>query len=250
MRTFLPKLFFCAGCRLPSSKTICLNCNETFYWNSEILPSFSHSIEGVAPLLLSFQRTQTLIRRWKEKGGSDLRSAIFKMPPLLHQKLIENHFFAIIPIPQDSRRSFARGHESALEVAKFYSKKLNVPIISLLELKDLKTERITGKDRFHREYSENPFRISKRFPEQHWMAEMFEEKILQGKEIRILLVDDLITTGSTVTKASETLLEFIPRSKIWVGSIGLRPGDLGQMKAPRLHLNQARSHPVPLHLQQ
>jgi predicted amidophosphoribosyltransferase len=179
---------------------------------------------GFAPLLYSFARTQSIIRRWKENRGSQLQQALFQFPPKLQQKLIDLHLFAIIPIPQNQNRSFKRGHDSALSVAKFYAENLGIPIIPLLGLKNKKTERITGKSRLHREFSENPFQITPLSPTLHYLYDVIQEKKLKQKEIRVLLVDDLITSGSTLNKATDLIAHYLPHSKIWGAALGIRPG--------------------------
>ena len=219
----IPKVLFCAGCRNPAWVTVCNECKDSRYPNSSILASPVHEIEGVAPLLYSFERTQTLIRRWKEHGGTDLRKHLFRMPEPLRHELLQNHFFAIVPIPQSQKRSYVRGHDSALEVARFFSLKLDLPILTLLELKDEKTKRLTGLSRFEREFAENPFRITHEFPRNDSLSKKLGEAVDQGRETRLLLIDDLITSGSTISKAAETLQSLLPRSKIWAGSLGFRP---------------------------
>jgi hypoxanthine phosphoribosyltransferase len=81
---------------------------------------------------------------------------------------------------------------------------------------------VTGLQKFEREWAINPFLVStEKLPAV--FKELMDEKIKHGREIRILLVDDLITSGSTLSKASLTLKEYYPRLKIWGGGIGFRP---------------------------
>ena len=220
----LPKAFLCVGCLNPCWKIICAGCADALRSNHEILPSPVSQVEGLAPLLYSYSRTQALIRTFKERGGSQLSRLLFSMSPQLKNKLLETHFFAIVPIPQDAARSFRRGHESARTTAKFFSKVLSVPLFPILKLKNNKTEQLTGLQKFEREWAESPFVIagpreilgSRLYP-------LFQEKVNQGREIRLLLVDDLITSGSTLSKASYAMSELHPNLKIWGGSIGFRP---------------------------
>ena len=210
---FFPKAFFCAGCKLPTWKTVCVSCRNSILTNSKIIPLPIDEVEGVAPLLYSFERTQSLIRHWKETGSTDLKQLLFRMPENLRRTLMDLHFFAIIPIPQDKKRSYRRGQESSFEVARFFSRQLDIPLISLLTLEQEDTPRLTGRNRFEREFSENPFRISP----------FCIERMEHAREIHLLLVDDLITSGSTLAKAGETLLCCFPEAKLWAGSLGFRP---------------------------
>lgn len=216
-------MFVCAGCKLPSSKTICNSCRKSILSNSKIIPLPIYPIEGVAPLYYSFERTQALIRNWKETSSSEARNLLFRMPEGLRRSLIELHFTGVVPIPQDRRRSYLRTHESALEVAHFFAKQLDLPMLGLLELKNESLTQLTGMNRFDREFAENPFQINEIFNEHRALSRLMEEKLGRETEMRILLVDDLITSGSTLSKAGELLLDSFPQMKIWAGSLGFRP---------------------------
>ena len=218
----LPKGFTCAGCGLTTWKSVCESCKENLQWNHDFLDSPVAEIEALAPLLFSYSRTQTLIRRFKEYGGTDLKRAIFKMSAPLKHQLMETHFFAVIPIPQDRDRSYVRGHESALETARFFSRQLQIPVAPLLCLKKKKTKRLTGLSKFAREWAENPF-VLKNDSLPFSLSCLLQEKMNQKKEIRVLLVDDLITSGSTLAKAGDTLKTLYPDLRIWGGSLGFRP---------------------------
>ena len=169
------------------------------------------------------------------------------MPCLLQQKLIQEHFFAIVPVPQDETRAEKRGHASALEVSRFFSRKLELPILPLLELSQRHTPRIAGRDRFEREFSPNPFQIHREFPRAGLLRDQLEERVFQGREIKLLLVDDLMTSGSTLSKACEVLKGILPRSKIWAGAIGIRPNVLNRQHSD-LTQNPPGSMPLSLNL--
>jgi phosphoribosylpyrophosphate synthetase len=223
LQSYLPKFFLCPGCRHPTHQVICASCERLILRNTQILCSHHESIQGIAPLVYAFETTQAIIRKWKEYRGSQLQRILFQVPEVLRTQLIKLHFFAIVPIPQNQKRSFARGQDSAFEIAQCFSKSLDLPILPLLELQHKNPERQTGLGHFDREFSKNPFQIHTQFG---WNSPLFrrmEEKVLNGEEIRILLVDDLITSGSTLTKSAMVIQSFLPRSKIWAGSIGYRP---------------------------
>jgi predicted amidophosphoribosyltransferase len=220
---YLPKGFSCAGCGLAAWKTVCEECKENLRWNSELLSSPVCELEAIAPLLFSFSRAQALIRRFKEQGGVDLKKTLFRINEPLKFKLMETHFFAVVPIPQDQSRSFRRGHESALSIARFFSRELGIPLLRLLKLPRGQSKQITGLQKFEREWAINPFLYTSQDSPLVFM-DLLEEKVNQRKEVRILLVDDLITSGSTLSKACSTLKETYPHFKIWGGGIGYRPG--------------------------
>ncbi len=164
------------------------------------------------------------------------------MPIALKQELLELHFFAIIPIPQSQKRSYRRGHDSAYEVAHFFSRELNVPILPLLELTCSDPEQQTGKSRFEREVSRNPFQISECFPWNNQLMDTLLKQVDQGRCTQFLIIDDVITSGATLAKASVRIRELIPRSKCFAGSLGYRPRLRHGMES-RSNPNQENSNP-------
>ena len=217
------RFFYCPGCGLAASQIICRPCIESLTQNPRVLRSPTSSLEGVAPAFFAFERALKLIRRWKSSGGSSLEKVLFRLSPELKKNLLELNFFAIVPIPQSKARSYRRGHCSALRVAQWYSRELNVPLVALLGLKDSQPKPQTGRNRFEREFSRNPFCIQ---TETNWTSPLMlnlKEKVDRGAEIRILIVDDLITSGSTFAKASSVIQELFPRARCWAGTLGYRP---------------------------
>ena len=237
-----PKLFFCSGCSIPSRTPLCAPCKESLYWNEQILPSPTQSIEGVAPLIISLERGQKLIRRWKDNRGSSLARQLFRMPPGLRRRLLELHLLAIIPIPQSQMRSYERGHDSAREVARFFSEQLAIPILPLLELRESNPRRQTGMSRFDRDFSKNPFGISRHLDRKNPLYQRILDQEQRGTPIRFLIVDDLITSGSTLSKASAVIKDWIPDSRCWAGSLGFRP-KLANARATQCRLGQEQAIP-------
>jgi predicted amidophosphoribosyltransferase len=221
MNPFPP--FLCPACRFPTLLTLCQPCRTSIRPNTEPFDLGREGIENCFPLHLSFGPTRVLIRAWKERPGRLTRKFLHRMAPELKLKLLELHPLAVIPIPQSQRRSLGRGHDSALETAGFYAESLDRPLLPLLSLSRPDPERLTGKNRFDREFSENPFDISENFTRFHPLFGILEDRVLRGEEIRLLLVDDLITSGATLSRAAARIHAFLPRARIWVGSLGYRP---------------------------
>lgn len=219
-----PTLFLCRSCHLPTALPVCGPCRERIRLNADAFDLGREGIESCFPLLLSLGTTQAIIRSWKEKRGNALRSLLFQMHSDLREQLIQLGFTAIIPIPQDPGRSRDRGHASALEVARFFAQEIRVPLLELLALEEGNPTRMTGKSRFERDYEPNPFRISERLTAPDPLLRILEEQVMRQQEIRFLLVDDLITSGATLSKASQTLHRLLPRARIWAGGLGFRPG--------------------------
>ena len=101
----------------------------------------------------------------------------------------------IIPVPLPFMRKFERGYNQSLLLAQSVSQILNVPIIETLKRRSDDLSQ-AGLDRTQR------LRLT---------GETFylkNKKPLQDR--RLLLIDDVMTTGSTLRKCAETLLEAYP----------------------------------------
>ena len=224
---FIPTPFLCQSCNLPCWEGICSPCLNSIKLNEELLPSPSSELIAIAPSLYAFQNTYTLIRLWKEHRGSLLRTKLFQISPLLREKLKSIQFDFIIPIPQSKKRTHLREHASALEISRFFSKQLAIPILELISLQEQNPTRVASLTAWDRTYAPTPFQISNRlFKEDLHYSEKLEKSILKRQEIKLLLVDDLITSGSTLIKAAETIHTLLPRSKIYGASLGYRPKKL------------------------
>lgn len=95
---------------------------------------------------------------------------------------------AIVPVPLAHKRQRARGYNQSLEIAKGISGIANMPIINGAVIRKTFTESQTHKSRWERiENVENAF-------------ELVKPELLSGKHV--LVVDDVVTTGSTITAFS------------------------------------------------
>jgi hypoxanthine phosphoribosyltransferase len=104
---------------------------------------------------------------------------------------------------------------------------------------------MTGKSRFERDHLPNPFQISGRFSSDHPVFPLMEDRVFSGKEIPLLLVDDLITSGATLARAANVIHGFLPRARIHTSGLGYRPELKTQLnadiKSARLERPEAES---------
>jgi ComF family protein len=101
-------------------------------------------------------------------------------------------FDLIIPVPLHATRKRTRGYNQSEEFAKGLSKSLNIETSSGLLIRTIKTESQTRKTKLKRwQNVSDVFKVTD--PEQ-----IFEK--------RILLVDDVITTGATIEACANVLL--------------------------------------------
>jgi len=99
----------------------------------------------------------------------------------------------IVPVPLHRRRRAERGYNQSELLAKYISSKLNIPLDykNLIRMKSTKLQ--TKLSRNERQKNiKNAFSVK-------------DKGVFMNK--RILLVDDIFTTGATVNECSKTLLE-------------------------------------------
>lgn len=146
--------------------------------------------------------TQELMHVIKYKEGKDL--AVF-MGEMLAEKMKEIQEFtfldALVPIPLHDKKEFIRGYNQSLKICEGIQAKTDLPIVNLVQRKKHHDSQ-TKKDRFER-----------------WdnVAENFEVNTTIPPGItHIALIDDVLTTGSTVEAVARTIQEALPKLKISV----------------------------------
>jgi ComF family protein len=128
------------------------------------------------------------IQRFKYEGRSELATAL---GALMAEEALRSsaRFDAVVPVPLHWRRRRARGYDQAALLAKPVAKALGVPAL----LRGLRRVRNT------------PSQVDLPFGErQRNVRRAFAASRLRGAR-RVLLVDDVRTTGATIRAASEAL---------------------------------------------
>ena len=177
--------------------------------NHSILAPQNDGIRGIFPVFYSFSTTHKILSYWKDHAGNDLGRVLLSPSLKLKQLLLDMHFDLIIPIPQHEERSMKRGHASALEVAKFFSKELGTPLNpEILRLKDISGSKQANLNAWERRHRENPFIV---------------DSLPAPGMKKILIVDDFITSGSTLDKAANAFLASNSNLEIYAASLGWKP---------------------------
>lgn len=109
-------------------------------------------------------------------------------------------FDLIVPIPLHWTRYAKRGYNQAEEIAYVLGNKMNIPVVNLLKRTKATAFQATLSKEHRSVNVAQAFELAK---------EPYKNRY---KNKRILLVDDLLTTGSTISSASKTLLELHPTS--------------------------------------
>ena len=203
-------LFFpeaCAACGrslVNQEKTICTVCRfkipKTNYHQWKNNPMEKHFWGRVNfEMAISFlyfgkeTKVQELLHQLKYKGREDV--GIF-MGELYGSELKEQHAIDavdfIVPVPLHPSRERFRGYNQAFKFGKGISDATGIPIRTDFLLREIASSTQTKKSRFERWKN----------VEQIFVAEKTNE--WQGKHV--LIVDDVMTTGSTLEACSRALL--------------------------------------------
>jgi len=191
---------FCLYCKdyLHERDIFCKECYNV------ICPVVTHAIE----VTKKYQVKVFAISAYKDpvkslilsKGSSDI-VASRKLGDLIWQltHLKNAHFDYIVPIPLHWQRYAQRGFNQAVEIAQVISKKSGKPVANILKRKK-RTKRQSGLE------------PNKRILNLSGAFELNVKDCEKYKNKNILIVDDLITTGSTIRFACKHLIALKPKS--------------------------------------
>ncbi|MCC5922591.1 MAG: ComF family protein [Crocinitomicaceae bacterium] len=150
---------------------------------------------------------QNILHQIKYQNAKEL--AVY-MGELVGKRLAENNDFqsidALIPIPLHDKKEFIRGYNQSLLIANGLKNQTNKPVIEILRRKK-HHESQTKKSREERwQNVKDIFSIARK-----------DDKIPK----HIAIVDDVLTTGSTIESAAMAILKNYPETKISVITIAL-----------------------------
>jgi ComF family protein len=203
---FFPK--YCRGCQealVKGEELICTRClfelPRSGYHREQENP-FYNKLKGRIPVsyvmtLFKFvksSRVQHLLHALKYKSQPELGSALGRMYGHdLAEANYKDKFDLIIPVPLHASKKRRRGYNQSEEFGKGLSEVLEIPCSDIFVKRLVKTETQTRKSRLNRwENVSEVFEVTK------------PEKI---KDQRILLVDDVVTTGATLEACGRVLLD-------------------------------------------
>lgn len=170
----------CARCgkNVFGQASFCFNCKNTE----------RHFDKARAPLLYT-GLTARLIKRFKYNNAPYLASTLARF---LVNEYIKSDFEVdiVVPVPMNVEKERRRGYNQAELLAKEFCKLTDLPIDTEHLIKTVDTDTQTHKSREEREELDNIYKLTDR-------------NFFKGK--RVLLIDDVITTGSTLDACAKTL---------------------------------------------
>jgi ComF family protein len=206
LNLFFPNL--CVVCKnklAEGEQFICLECllqlPKAHNWNEkdnkleqffagrfpfERIASFAHFVKGGS--------MQQIIHELKYRNNPKIGQFIGQLcgEELASSQFIHNIDY-IVPVPLHPKRQKQRGYNQSLEVARGISEKTNIAIDSETLIRTVNNQSQTKNSRFDRwKNVENIFTVTN--------PDMFKRK-------HILLIDDVITTGSTLESCAKEILK-------------------------------------------
>jgi ComF family protein len=150
------------------------------------------------------ERVQRLIHNLKYKGRKDVGLFIGRLMGVELQKSVFNEIDIIVPVPLHQSRLRQRGYNQSDCFAEGLAAGLKKEFSFKAIERNLATSTQTRKHRFERYKNvENIFKVT-------------DENLIVNK--KVLLVDDVVTTGSTLISCAEAILE-IPGTSVYIAAI-------------------------------
>lgn len=213
--SFVDLLFpkFCLSCHLPGTY-LCPRCqknlkyidnNRCFFCKKTSLYNLTHpsclnkfNIEGVGFIFYYNPLLKRLIKNIKYRLATDIWEELSKgiYPEVtkrlaFYNKLIGKMFLQ--PIPLSTERLRSRGFNQALLITRFFQKFINLPIADfLIRIKNTSSQADLKSRKLRYQNMRGAFRIRK-------------TALKEMTGANIILVDDVVTTGSTVKEAARIL---------------------------------------------
>jgi len=203
---FFPR--YCLGCSdalMKGEETICTNCmlemaktDDHLYQDNALYNRLSLQMPLVrAMALFKFSkngRVQQVLHQLKYKNHPEIGLMLGRV---YGERMIAGGlgqaFDLILPVPLHPARQRRRGYNQSAKFAEGLSEKLAVPFSDSTLQRGIKTETQTRKSKLDRlENMKGVFQVSRR-------------EGLAGK--RILLVDDVVTTGATLEACGQLLFQ-------------------------------------------
>lgn len=187
----------------------------TDYWTAEENPALAMLRKHIpnlqhASALLYFRHQsgyRAMIHSLKYGGRRDIAVALGEMfGRELHESPLYDDIDVLVPVPLHWSKRMRRGYNQAEEICVGLARSMGVPydFRSLKRIRRTRTQALHRSADARRRNVEGAFRL--RTPER-----------LRGRHI--LLVDDVLTTGATITACAEAIFRTLPDARISVATL-------------------------------
>lgn len=209
----------CCGCKLIHGESyMCTSCRidlpKTYNWfqnDNELLDLFAEE-PGVVCAVSFYKYVKgdkytKLIHnikfRGERKAAIDIGEWFGRI--LIQQSTILNDIDVIIPMPLHKRRYMYRGYNQSEYISRGIAKSIKTSIDTKSIIRSVNTKSQVLKDSYQRRNS------------MHNIFKVINSKSLENKHIAI--VDDVITTGTSVISLVKTIMESVPSCRITIISL-------------------------------
>lgn len=188
---FPPRCPFCRAILKDSETLLCRTCGKELPWTQDASrgQSFRHVEKCFSPLYYEGDVRRSLLRY--KFGGLSVYAPKYAalMLPCIEQS--GSPFDVITWVPLGRKRLRKRGYDQARLLAEALAKQLEIPCERLLlKCADNPPQSGTGSPEKRRKNVSGVYRVC-------------DPALVKGR--RILLVDDIVTTGATLSEASRVL---------------------------------------------
>jgi ComF family protein len=220
---FPRKCLICQGRLNPSEEHLCLNCLSQLprpLYHKQKGNEMEQHFYGIIPIERATSYlfytpdnpTHHILHAIKYYGAKKLAIYIGHcMGTHLTEK--ENRFFEdidfIIPVPLSKERMRKRGYNQSQLLAEGLSQSTGIPVLSDLLIRTVDNPTQTRLSR--RERWENVHGIFKTTAKPH--------AFIEGKHL--LLIDDVATTGATLSNCAQAILKDIPNCRLSIATLAL-----------------------------
>lgn len=214
-----PSLCYACGNHLyDGEEAICISCRMSLPYTFDDKLKFNTTykvfdgrvkINGASSYLYfkKKSRVQNLLHHLKYKGAKDLGILLGKMHgDQLSCSPIFQNIDIIVPVPLHPNKLKQRGYNQSALLAEGYSNAMKINWDDSILIRSTATSSQTKKSRYQR------------YENMQDVFECFNLNEIRGKNV--LLVDDVITTGSTLEACVETLIKY-ECSGVWIATIAV-----------------------------
>jgi ComF family protein len=179
---------YCVACG-QEDRLLCFSCAEQWQHQPPTLMS-----DRIAAFAYADPIVRKLIRAWKydydQSAFHDLTKAVNERVDIWRQIFLQHRIEAVVPLPLSSRRWRERGFNQSQQLADWLGRECQLPVVHLL-------------DRAHR--TGHQAERSDEDRQRAMQANPFYLRPTNQAPVSVLLVDDVWTTGSTLTAAKRVL---------------------------------------------